>query len=318
MRKLRNARHWKRTEADRVLRYISRKHPQSYAYGHLGRVVPIDDFEWLETQMGTSERRLDRALLVSMGNERRVLHTEWVTRWTRRARHRAFEYHNLFAIESGWDAMAKSVKGKPPVEPARVDSLMVVLTGSPQTMPTTIVHRTSSDDVPFCGVEMRVEYMHQRTVAEVEAMGGLFWLVFVPLAIDVDEDKLDRVLQRLERQSQTDEEYADLLAAMTILARLNRGKQHLTDVLESRAKREKVVMKNFFFREGKKEGKKEGLAALAHMLERRIKRPLTEGERARISARLGKDGPDKLGDAILDLSPDELEAWLAPRKAQAA
>lgn len=327
MRKVRSVRRGNRSEADRVLRYISRKHPRSYAYGHLRRHVSIDDFEWLETQMGTAERRLDRALLVVMGDERRVLHAEWATRWTRHAMDRGFEYHNLFAIEAGWDARAKSVKGKPPVEPARVDSFMVVLTGSHRKKPTTMVRRTSSDDVPFCGVEMRVEFIYQRTVAEVEAMGGLFWLVFVPLAVDVDEGKLDRVLRRIERQTKTEEAYADLLAAMTILARLNKRNQHLADVLESRAKRENVAMKNCFFVEGKKEGKKEGkregqkqgqLAILAHLLERRIKRSLTEAERARLAARLDKDGPDNLGDVVLDLSPDEIESWLAPRKAKAA
>lgn len=42
--------------------------------------------------------------------------------------------------------------------------------------------------------------MYQRTVTELEVMGGVFWLVFVPLARDVDTDKLKRVLERVRQE----------------------------------------------------------------------------------------------------------------------
>jgi hypothetical protein len=50
---------------------------------------------------------------------------------------------------------------------------------------------------------------------------------------------------------------------------------------------------------------------LAHQFERRLGRPLRDEERAYLRARTEALGPDRLGDLVLDLSVDELAAWLA-------
>lgn len=50
---------------------------------------------------------------------------------------------------------------------------------------------------------------------------------------------------------------------------------------------------------------------LTHQFERRLKRALREDERARVRKRTESLGPDRLGDVVLDLSVEELAAWLA-------
>ncbi|UQA58386.1 hypothetical protein [Polyangium aurulentum] len=59
------------------------------------------------------------------------------------------------------------------------------------------------------------------------------------------------------------------------------------------------------------EGRKEGLAVLAHLFERRLARPLTASERAILVERLREQGAERLGDVVLDLSPEDLATWLA-------
>jgi hypothetical protein len=57
---------------------------------------------------------------------------------------------------------------------------------------------------------------------------------------------------------------------------------------------------------------REGAAkAFAHLFERRLGRALREDERARLHERTETLGPDRLGDLVLDLSVEELAAWLA-------
>jgi hypothetical protein len=62
---------------------------------------------------------------------------------------------------------------------------------------------------------------------------------------------------------------------------------------------------------GVKQGLERGLAPLIRLFQRRLGRDLAEAERATLSKRLTKLGPDRLGDVVLDLSPQELAAWLS-------
>lgn len=60
------------------------------------------------------------------------------------------------------------------------------------------------------------------------------------------------------------------------------------------------------------EGRRAGLqSSLHHLFVRKLARPLTEEERAAIALRLDTLGPDRLGDAVLDLDAEALAAWLA-------
>jgi hypothetical protein len=55
----------------------------------------------------------------------------------------------------------------------------------------------------------------------------------------------------------------------------------------------------------------EGLQPLVHMFERRLGRSLTEDEHQLLRDRLGRLGANRLGDVVLDLSAQALDAWLA-------
>ena len=61
---------------------------------------------------------------------------------------------------------------------------------------------------------------------------------------------------------------------------------------------------------GIQQGLRAGLQPLQRQFARRLGRPLTEGETATLLARFDTVGPDRLGDVVLDLTPDALGAWL--------
>ncbi|HMY19621.1 MAG TPA: hypothetical protein PKA58_25020, partial [Polyangium sp.] len=66
--------------------------------------------------------------------------------------------------------------------------------------------------------------------------------------------------------------------------------------------------------QGLQEGRTEGLALLVRVFERRLGRSVTARERRRLVERFEKDGPELLGDAAVDLSPEQISSWLAARK----
>jgi Uma2 family endonuclease len=82
---------------------------------------------------------------------------------------------------------------------------------------------------------------------------------------------------------------------------------------------EQVALRNLLNRQGyqnldevRSEGHAEGqLDALTHQFERKLKRALSDQERSTLRARLGTHGPARLGDVVLDMTGDELGAWLA-------
>ncbi|MDC0743899.1 hypothetical protein [Polyangium mundeleinium] len=62
--------------------------------------------------------------------------------------------------------------------------------------------------------------------------------------------------------------------------------------------------------QGREQGRAEGLRPLVHMVERRLGRAMTSAERSSLVELLRKQGPDRVGDAVLDLSPAELATWI--------
>jgi hypothetical protein len=277
---------------------------------------PIGPATWAETQVTGRQRRLDRALRVKVGRRSRFFHMEWTLKLTGAIRFRVFEYNSLTVLAAVDEAQAKTKDGAAAPKPWRVDSVVVALTGRRKPLPEYGFYRTSSSGERFSGVRFRIEPVYQRTVAELEALGSVFWLIFTPLAVDADETKLARVLQALRAQT-TEQDFAELGAAMAALAQVNRRDPGVADVVKSLLPRE-IVMQNWIFKEGVKhgvkKGVKKGLAPLAHQFERRLGRPLAADEQARLAERLRKEGPEKVGDVVLDLSADELCAWLAPAR----
>lgn len=54
-----------------------------------------------------------------------------------------------------------------------------------------------------------------------------------------------------------------------------------------------------------------GIAPLVRQASRKLGRALTDDEQRALTARLDTLGPERLGDAVLDLSADELDRWIA-------
>jgi len=55
------------------------------------------------------------------------------------------------------------------------------------------------------------------------------------------------------------------------------------------------------------------LKLLFHQFERRLARRLTESEHVRLLERIGEEGYERVSEVVLDLSPEELAAWLADK-----
>ena len=68
-----------------------------------------------------------------------------------------------------------------------------------------------------------------------------------------------------------------------------------------------VVMESWVFSQGRKMGEQEMLVRLC---ERRLRRALAEDERAALLGRISTLGFDRIGDALFDLGPEALAAWL--------
>ncbi len=63
--------------------------------------------------------------------------------------------------------------------------------------------------------------------------------------------------------------------------------------------------------EGLEKGLEKGLGPVLRQFERKLNRLLTPSEHAELLRRLDTHGPERLGDAVLDLPPEALRAWLA-------
>ncbi|MRG96479.1 hypothetical protein [Polyangium spumosum] len=306
-------------DIDLILRHVSRKLPRAVARALVDCDELVEPLEWVDTQVTSRQRRLDRALLVKAGQEKRLLHVEWARTMTRDVSWRIFEYNTLTALALGDEARAR--RGAKPWEgPPRVESVLVLLSGRDEPWPAEGAYRTSPDDRPFSGVTFRVEPVYQRTVAELVRRAteqrSPLWLIFAPLARDVDGDKLAHVVELLRAQS-APWEFEELRAAMAVLAETNRRVKGLRDVVLSEVSKG-VVMQNWFYREGRKDGRKDGrrqgqLEALGHQFERRLGRPLTMPERQRLESRLAKLGAARVGDVVLERTTEELVRWLTPK-----
>ena len=89
-----------------------------------------------------------------------------------------------------------------------------------------------------------------------------------------------------------------------------------TETLGNRAGEVVMTEVERLMAEGEKRGLDQGLAPLVRLFERRLGRALAEGERTALSKRLATLGPERLGDVVLDLAPQELASWLADPNAR--
>ncbi|MBK8257640.1 MAG: hypothetical protein IPK82_33840 [Polyangiaceae bacterium] len=68
-------------DVDLTLRHVSRQFPMSFAKALLPDRWKVTAATWLDTQVTSRQRRLDRVLDVQAGEERRLEHVEWQLEW---------------------------------------------------------------------------------------------------------------------------------------------------------------------------------------------------------------------------------------------
>lgn len=309
-------------DADTALRALSRRFPDALPNSTLRSGEKVASARWRETQVAVPQVRMDRVIEVHLvGGSSRLLHGEWIDRLTREVQRRMGRYHLAVALAEQVDTEAAEV-WPGAGEYQRIESMVVVLRGRKKPWPREGAFRTTPEDAKFGGAWFHIDAVYQRTVAEMEARGSPFWLAFVPLAIDVNEEKLRRIIKGLRKQVKEDG-FDELVAAMLSLAKLKKDSRSLMDVIRSAAAKEKPM--HPFLRDGIEQGMERGLqqglqqglqrgfAFVVRVFELRLGRTLTEKERARLARRMNQKDSASLGDIALNLSPEQLAAWLAPR-----
>lgn len=317
-------------DIDTMLRQASRAHARTLAQILFGITEPMPEPTWIETQVTARQRRVDRALAARYGNDLRWQHIEWTERLNREVYLRIYEYNHLLVMAAHADSESGEKGEKRP--PATVDSVVVVLTGPKQGLPSIGYYRTSSPNEEFSGVHFRIEPIYLRTVAELEAMASAFWLVFTPLAIDADEPAIVRAIDLMYAWT-NQRDFADLAATMYTIAQLKKDRPSYLDVIRSHQRRLMMLTNNWLIqgrREGRKEGRIEGRKEgriegriegqklrrdmLLDMVERRLQRPLTAEEVPMFDLLvMRRGGAKKIANAIVDLSPHDLALLFASR-----
>jgi hypothetical protein len=154
-------------------------------------------------------------------------------------------------------------------------------------------------------VSFRIEPVYQRTVAEIEATGSRLWMIFAPLAVDATPERMVQVVEKLRRES-TPREFEELSVALMVMADADKRRRGLREQIVSLLPKE-IVMESWVYRQGFNKGLEEELARL---LARRLRRPLTENERATFTQRFNTLGASRLEDVVLNLSAEGVAAWL--------
>jgi hypothetical protein len=295
-----------RDDVDLVLRHVSRQFPEGLARALVKTRDPVVVGGWIDTQVSGRQRRLDRALEVSVGGKPGLLHVEWQLEMTAEVPFRVYEYNVLLSLAQA-DATPQGQ------EPLPVESVVVLLSGREERWPPEGDYRTSRPERRFSGVRFRIEPVYQYTVAELLARDSPLWLIFAPLAIDADERSLPRVIEVLRARTSR-RQMEELGVAMAVLADADRRKRGLRDVITSLLP-EEAVMESWVYKQGKEKGLEEGrlerLAMVTYLFERRLARPLTSNEREALARRLAALGSERVSALVLDETPDALTAWLA-------
>jgi hypothetical protein len=284
-------------ELDLILRHVSRQFPEHLARALLPPGTVVTSARWSDTQVTSRQRRLDRALEVVVGGRRRLEHTEWQLEMVADVPFRVYEYNTLTSIALA----AETPAGE---ETPRVQSTVVLMSGREAPWPARGAYRTSPDEEPFSGVTFRIDAVYQRTVAELEARGPL-WTLFAPLAVDADPARMNAVLDRL-RAAHAPRAFAEMAAALVGVAMKDQRQRGLSESI-LKALSEEEAMQNPLYLMGEQKGEQK---VVARFYERRLQRPLTEGERAALTQRIEKLGVDRLLDVPQELSADALAAWL--------
>ncbi len=151
-----------RDDVDLILRHVSRKFPDALARALLPTHGPIAVGGWIDTQVSGRQRRLDRALALSIAGSRCLLHVEWQLSMTAELPFRVYEYNVLLAL-------AQADEAPPGAQPLPIESVVVLLGGREEPWPAQGQYRTSRPEARFSGVRFRIEPVYQYTIAQLMA-----------------------------------------------------------------------------------------------------------------------------------------------------
>jgi hypothetical protein len=322
---------------DIALRHVTRRHAEDLARALLPPGLSLEVVGWLDTQVTTLERRLDKALDVRVAGERRALHVEIAVDLPLGDFYRFYTYHaHLVMALHGEVAQAPPApKPEPTADtkdeakasrthlraPVPVHSVVILLRGRKDPWPEEAAFATGWPEMAFCGAHLRVEAVYQRTVAELRARGGLLWLVFTPLATDASAAAMREVLAELrERVPQLDDR-GDLFTALLVMAALDPWGHNLQEELKAMMQADDYEVFKLsptlreVIEEGEQRGEQRGELKgkeelLSEAFADQLGRDATADEQAALAKRAKELGARQALRALLKLHGDALVAWL--------
>ena len=225
--------------------------------------------------------------------------------------------------------------------PAPLDAVLLILRGRKTLWPAHGCYRTSPPGAPFSGQHFRIEAVYQRTVDELMARPGSFWLVFTCLAADANVEKMRLVIDEIRRREACEADRDELYLTLLTLAELDPWGHHLQEeikamllspemqeVMKAKWVREVVALnREDALEEGMKKGRKEGIKKgvtkgikkgkkalieemLHHQLVRQLRRELTPAEQQALSARAGTLSGPEVAELLAHAGSGSLSSWL--------
>ncbi|HSO00030.1 MAG TPA: hypothetical protein VLS89_17170 [Candidatus Nanopelagicales bacterium] len=202
--------------------------------------VPIGPSRWVETQVtAIIERRADKALELDVAGRRRWLQVEFAVAPGRAVFYRMFEYLSLLLVAQRAAVAGAVASADPPAvatphlapdlssdivedtPAAPIEGVLIILSGRKQPWPACGRYRTSPPDAPFSGQHFRIEAVYQRSVEELRARPGSFWLVFTCLAVNANVENMLDVIQEIRRREPDPTDRAELYLTFLHLAALD-------------------------------------------------------------------------------------------------
>jgi hypothetical protein len=305
---------------DVSLRHVAQRHPDELVQALLPADRPIEVVGWLDTQVTSIERRLDKALELRVAGRRKLLGVEFEIDYRSDAAFRSYAYQALLLI--GLGAQEKALP--PPME-----SVIILLRGRQDPWPPWIEFRSGWSKAWWNGVHVRMEPVYQRTVGELCARPGVFWLVFTPLALDATVSGMRGVIETIRRRVPEDAERAELYVVLLMMAEVNAWGHNLREEIKTMLEGMdlELLLQSTTLREafeegeakgeakGKAEGKAEGKREviqemLGSLLASRMGRELTPAEQEALAKRAAAIDPKRAVDTVFKLEGDALAAWL--------
>ena len=288
-------------DVDGLLRHLSRMLPDSVATGLVPGATVVG---WEDTQLTTTQRRMDRTLILEVNTSRRWLHLEWQLKWEAMVPFRVFEYQVCEVMLLG--------NQSPPILEPEVESHVILLTGRQAIWPRQQQYRFSVPGEPVSQVSFTLHAVYQQTVQQLLDQ-GLFWAGFAPLAVDADEARMVEVIEKVRAKSPTEQMFADITGTMLAMADVDGRHRGLRPAILQTIP-EELVMSTWIYQQGEQRGEQRGLQKgilpLLQLFALKMGREISAQEQQLLLDRLNALGPTRLAALVLEKDGPALDAWL--------